>query len=247
MRYIFFNRSNGQEQMPQKQNGQIKPRGFLPILNKGLSDGNGGNSGQGMQGGQAQNFAQMAQNFLQQNMQGQQGPSQAQAMRQAFAEGYAYAMMQEEARKRYGEPYDGSREHDRMDKGSQTHESQQGLPDNYGGDANGKGSAKIGFATQMNAMSTYGRGEQGIQDDQIDYAIESEDFLKELEECFEEMPETWKQYGADMKGRTDIAKMEMKELSKALDQKDDQKICKEILHLTGALFYLWKGLNESTS
>lgn len=82
------------------------------------------------------------------------------------------------------------------------------------------------------------------ESDDTDYVEEGEKFLHMLQEEFQEMPETWKQYDKTSAGRQAIVDMEYKEFKQALTTKKMPKITKELMHLIGACFYLYKGLEN---
>lgn len=82
------------------------------------------------------------------------------------------------------------------------------------------------------------------ESDDTDYVEEGEKFLHMLQEEFQEMPETWKQYDKTSAGRQAIVDMEYKEFKQALTTKKMPKITKELMHLIGACFYLYKGLED---
>jgi len=56
------------------------------------------------------------------------------------------------------------------------------------------------------------------------------------------MPDTWKAYPQDEKGRMDIIKMEYGEL---LNAKTPEEISHELVHLGSATLHLWRLLNHA--
>lgn len=82
-------------------------------------------------------------------------------------------------------------------------------------------------------------------EDTMDMTEEGEQFLKILQDVFEETPETWKQYPDTQDGRLGIMDMEFKEFKQALSKnKDKNEICKELMHVVGACFYMYKELTD---
>ena len=67
-------------------------------------------------------------------------------------------------------------------------------------------------------------------------------YMKQSGEVLRDMPDTWKAYKQDEKGRMDIIKMEYQEL---LNAKTDEEISHELVHLGSATLHLWRLLNDA--
>ena len=67
-------------------------------------------------------------------------------------------------------------------------------------------------------------------------------YMEQSGETLRDMPDTWKAYKQDEKGRMDIIKMEYQEL---LNAKTDEEISHELVHLGSATLHLWRLLNDA--
>ena len=67
-------------------------------------------------------------------------------------------------------------------------------------------------------------------------------YMEQSGETLRDMPDTWKAYDQDEKGRMDIIKMEYGELLKA---KTEEEVSHELVHLGSATLHLWRLLNDA--
>lgn len=67
-------------------------------------------------------------------------------------------------------------------------------------------------------------------------------YMEQSGKVLRNMPDTWKAYDQDEKGRIDIIKMEFEELLKA---KTEEEVSHELVHLGSATLHLWRLLNDA--
>lgn len=67
-------------------------------------------------------------------------------------------------------------------------------------------------------------------------------YMEQSGKVLRDMPDTWRAYEQDEKGRMAIIKMEYEELLKA---KTDEEISHELVHLGSATLHLWRLLNDA--
>ena len=67
-------------------------------------------------------------------------------------------------------------------------------------------------------------------------------YMQKSGEVLRDMPDTWKAYPQDEKGRMDIIKMEYAELLKA---QTPEEMSHELVHLGSATLHLWRLLNHA--
>ena len=91
--------------------------------------------------------------------------------------------------------------------------------------------------------------EKGHKADWVDSSIPAErkrpkdwKYMEKSGEVLRDLPETWKAYDDDEKGRMGIIKMEYEELLKARTTED---ISHELVHLGSATLHLWRLLNNA--
>ena len=67
-------------------------------------------------------------------------------------------------------------------------------------------------------------------------------YMEQSGKTLRDMPDTWKAYPQDEKGRMDIIKMEYGEL---LNAKTPEEMSHELVHLGSATLHLWRLLNNA--
>lgn len=67
-------------------------------------------------------------------------------------------------------------------------------------------------------------------------------YMEASGKVLKDLPETWKAYKQDDKGRMDIIKMEYQEL---LNAKTDEELSRELIHLGSATLHYWRLINNA--